>query len=175
MVSIERNRCRRCFASETIGSTALVWPSPGQLFSYSHGRSGAASARSPPCYSFSASVSAGCQRRLPATSIRRQSVGGRLPSLARSPLPGYVRTLLASTRERKMVTFGTVEISTRCQTAGWLQLAPVRMRIRKFRSWRSPATCCHGSASVRELIPCLAVIFSWSTVKGPKVTFCPAS
>ncbi len=36
IVSFERNRGRRCFASETIGSTALASPSPGRLFSYSH-------------------------------------------------------------------------------------------------------------------------------------------
>src|SRR6266702_4653344 len=32
----ERKRERRCFASETIGSTALASPSTGRLFSYSH-------------------------------------------------------------------------------------------------------------------------------------------
>jgi hypothetical protein len=74
---LQKNRSIRCFDAETIGATALAPPSLGRLLSYSYGRSGAGRACSPSCWSFSASVSAGCRRRLPDTSIRRQSDGGR--------------------------------------------------------------------------------------------------
>ena len=96
IVSFERNRETRCFESETIGSTALASPSPGRLFSYSHGRSGAARARRAPCWSFSASVSAGCQRRLPDTEAEK-ALGVESP-------PGVISSLDADLYARELVT-----------------------------------------------------------------------
>ena len=77
MDELRKEKDRRCFEPETIGPTALASLSPGQLSSYSYWQSVAGRGRRPPYWSLAASVSAGYQQRLPATSIRRQNAGDR--------------------------------------------------------------------------------------------------